>query len=146
MQGDIHTGDAAIPPPDTGSPASVLTHFAWLRTRLSAERTLMSWNRTSLSAIGLGFVIYQWFQLGQQGSGSHPEATRGLALAIIVGGTLGTLLALVQYLDGLHYLRGDEFKAIAGRFGLPYLSLTLSVAVFSALIGIVTTVWIATRG
>ncbi|HEY7064663.1 MAG TPA: DUF202 domain-containing protein [Chloroflexota bacterium] len=28
---------------------------------MSAERTLMAWNRTSLSLIGFGFTIYQFF-------------------------------------------------------------------------------------
>ncbi|TIU04855.1 MAG: DUF202 domain-containing protein, partial [Mesorhizobium sp.] len=33
------------------------SHFSWLRTRLSVERTLMSWVRTSVSLIGFGFTI-----------------------------------------------------------------------------------------
>jgi putative membrane protein len=29
------------------------THFGWLRTRLSVERTMMSWIRTAVSLIGI---------------------------------------------------------------------------------------------
>ena len=38
------------------------SHFSWLRTRLSIERTLMSWVRTSVSLIGFGFTIVQFFE------------------------------------------------------------------------------------
>ena len=31
----------------------VASHFAWLRTRMSMERTLMSWVRTATALIGL---------------------------------------------------------------------------------------------
>lgn len=39
----------------------VETHFSWLRTRLSTERTLMSWVRTATALIGFGFTIVQFF-------------------------------------------------------------------------------------
>jgi putative membrane protein len=146
MQSDPHEIGAAGSPGGDAPPVDVQTHFAWLRTRMSEERTLMSWNRISLTLVSLGFTIYQWFEKAQQGATDHPEATRGLAVAFILGGTIAALTALAQYVDGLHWLRGDEFKAIAGRLGVPYVSLTLSVAVFSVLIGIVTTVWVVTGG
>jgi putative membrane protein len=38
------------------------SHFAWLRTRLALERTLMSWVRTSVALIGFGFTIVQFFE------------------------------------------------------------------------------------
>jgi inner membrane protein YidH len=38
------------------------THFGWLRTRLSVERTLMSYLRTAVSLIGFGFTIVQFFK------------------------------------------------------------------------------------
>ena len=34
-------------------------HFSWLRTRLSVERTMMSWVRTATGLIGFGFAIVQ---------------------------------------------------------------------------------------
>src|SRR5262249_43401590 len=36
------------------------SHFAWLRTRLAVERTLMSWLRTAVALIGFGFTIVQF--------------------------------------------------------------------------------------
>jgi putative membrane protein len=123
---------AGAAPPTPEPSFNVSAHFSWLRTRMSVERTLMSWNRTSLSLIRFGFTIYQWSELAQPGTGPHPETTRSLAVMLILVSTLGTLIALGQYLDGLHYLRGDQFKAVAARLRVPYLSLTLGVAAFSA--------------
>ena len=42
------------------------SHMAWLRTRLSIERTMMAWLRTAVSLIGFGFVIVQFFERLQQ--------------------------------------------------------------------------------
>jgi putative membrane protein len=42
------------------------SHFGWIRTRLSIERTMMSWLRTATALIGFGFAIVQFFErLGQ---------------------------------------------------------------------------------
>ncbi len=57
-------------------------HFAWLRTRASVERTLMSWIRTAVSLIGFGFTNVQFFQRMQELPGVtpalHPVAPRDL--------------------------------------------------------------------
>ncbi len=131
-------------------PFNVQTHFAWLRTSLSAERTLMAWNRTSLSLIGFGFTIYQFFDKFQEATvgpnAPHPEAPRLLGLALISMGTAGTLIALYQYWQIKRYLKGDEFKPNGHREGMPGWSLTLLVATFSAVIGVVTLGWILIRG
>ena len=34
---------------------TVSDHFSWIRTRLSVERTMMSWVRTAVALIGFGF-------------------------------------------------------------------------------------------
>jgi putative membrane protein len=131
-------------------PFNVQTHFSWVRTSLSAERTLMSWNRTSLSLIGFGFTIYQFFEKFQQataGAGAvRPEAPRNLGLALILVGTLGTLIALWQYWRINRYLRRPEFEPNGMREGLPVWGLTFAVACVSAIIGIVTTAWILAGG
>jgi putative membrane protein len=38
----------------------VPTHFAWLRTRMSMERTLMSWVRTATALIGFGLRFFSF--------------------------------------------------------------------------------------
>ena len=52
------------------------SHFGWLRTRLSVERTMMSWMRTAVSLIGFGFAIVQFFERLQQMPGSLPPVSR----------------------------------------------------------------------
>ena len=52
--------------------ADVSSHFAWLRTRMSIERTLMSWVRTSTALIGFGFTIFQFLHRFNQTPGIKP--------------------------------------------------------------------------
>ncbi|HEY7066584.1 MAG TPA: DUF202 domain-containing protein [Chloroflexota bacterium] len=137
-------------PPVAAPPLNVGNHFAWLRTRMAVERTLMAWNRTSLSLISFGFTISQFFDKLQQATlgpnAPHPEAPRNLGLSLIFVGTVGTLIMTWQYVSMVRYLRRDEFKDIGVREGMPHAGLTLGVAIFSALIGIVTLGWILVRG
>ena len=136
--------------PPAAAPLNVGNHFAWLRTRLAVERTLMAWNRTSISLISFGFTISQFFDKLQQATldpnAPHPEAPRNLGLSLILVGTVGTLIMTWQYVVMVRYLRREEFHDIGVREGMPHAGLTLAVAIFSALIGIVTTVWIIVRG
>ena len=132
------------------APFNVQTHFAWLRTRLSAERTLMSWDRTALSLIGFGFTIYQFFEKLQQATAGEgvrrPEAARNLGLALVIAGTLGTFAALWQYYAVVRYLEGDEFRPNANRKGLPHWLLPSVLTILLAAIGVITTVWMLARG
>ena len=48
------------------------SHFAWVRTRLALERTIMSWLRTAVALIGFGFAIVQYINHLQQISGARP--------------------------------------------------------------------------
>ena len=93
-------------------------HFGWIRTRLSVERTIMSWIRTAVSLIGFGFAIVQFFERLQQMPGvrpaAYPDASRDLGLALIACGVLALLIAVWQYLWGIGYLWGETFAPIAG--------------------------------
>ena len=67
-------------------------HFAWLRTRLAVERTIMAWLRTAVSLIGFGFAIVQFFERMQEMPGAAParipNAPEYLGLALIACGVL----------------------------------------------------------
>src|SRR6266480_2622973 len=94
------------------------SHFSWIRTRLSIERTMMSWIRTAVALIGFGFAIVQFFERLQQMPGirpaAYPDAPRDLGLALISCGVLALLIAVWQYLWIIRYLWGGSFAPIAG--------------------------------
>jgi len=94
------------------------SHFSWIRTRLSIERTMMSALRTAVSLIGFGFAIVQFFQRLEQLPGvraaAYPNAPRDLGLALISCGVLALLIAVWQYLWIIRYLWGGSFAPIAG--------------------------------
>ena len=117
---------------------------------MSTERTMMSWNRTSLSLISFGFTIYQFFERLQQTTmgeaAVRPEAPRNLGLSLIAIGTLGTIIAIWQYFRLTSYLTSDQFKEIGSREGLPRWPFPVLVTAFLAVIGMVTMSWVLLRG
>ncbi|CCV14378.1 DUF202 domain-containing protein [Mesorhizobium sp. STM 4661] len=94
------------------------SHFSWLRTRLSVERTMMSWIRTSIACIGFGFTIVQFFdRLGSMegiAAALRPQAPRYIGLALIAAGILALAISLVQYRWGVRYLWSEPYRSIAG--------------------------------
>ena len=94
------------------------SHFGWLRTRLSVERTMMSWQRTAVALIGFGFAIVQYLNHLQQVPGARPAylptAPEYLGLALISCGILALVISLWQYLWTVRYLWGESFAPIAG--------------------------------
>src|ERR1700752_1778701 len=94
------------------------SHFGWSRTRLSLERTLMSWVRTSVALIGFGFTIVQFFEhlptIAGVAAGVRSQAPRDLGLALIAAGVLALLISTWQYRSVVRYLWGKEFEPIAG--------------------------------
>jgi putative membrane protein len=94
------------------------SHFSWIRTRLSIERTMMSWIRTATALIGFGFAIVQFFERLEQMPGArpanYPSAPRDLGLALISCGVLALLVAVWQYLWIIRYLWDGSFARIAG--------------------------------
>jgi hypothetical protein len=71
------------------------SHFAWLRTRLAVERTMMAYMRTAVALIGFGFGLFQFLYKFQNapeiGSVRFPNAAWLLGLALIFGGVLDRL-------------------------------------------------------
>src|SRR5262245_7593108 len=93
------------------------SHFAWIRTRLSLERTMMSWVRTSVALIGFGFTIVQFFErLHSEGVAPalRPQAPRYLGLTLIAAGVIVLLVSIFQYRAVARYLLSKEYEPIAG--------------------------------
>jgi putative membrane protein len=116
------------------------SHFGWLRTRLSVERTLMSWLRTATALIGFGFALFQYLDHLDQAPGAKPpylpHAPQYLGLALILAGVIGLVLAIWQYRWTLHYLWSGSFASIAGMQEERMQSAALAVAALLVGIGV----------
>jgi putative membrane protein len=119
--------------------ATASDHFSWLRTRLSIERTMMSWVRTASALIGFGFTIVQFFDRMQDIPGAapayFPHAPRYLGLSLIFCGVMALVISIWEYHWGLRYLWGGNFTAIAGATREGRQTPLLAVAILLALIG-----------
>src|SRR5262245_22298276 len=97
----LHTDTGPSAPPRFDVKASADSHFAWIRTRLSVERTLMSWVRTATALIGFGFTIVQFFERMQSmdhiAPALRPHMPRYLGLSLIAAGIMGLVVSLWQY-------------------------------------------------
>lgn len=116
------------------------SHFGWIRTRLSVERTLMSWMRTATALIGFGFAIFQYLDRLDLAPGTKtpylPHAPAYIGLALIAAGVLGLLLSIWQYRWTLRYLWSGSFSSIAGMKEEGMQSAALLVAVLLIAIGV----------
>jgi putative membrane protein len=97
--------------------ATVDSHYGWIRTRLSLERTMMSWLRTATALIGFGFAIVEFFERFHQSPEVHsaylPNAPVYLGLALISCGVLA-LVVSIWYRWTVRYLWAGSFAPIAG--------------------------------
>lgn len=101
---------------------SASNHFAWIRTQLGLQRTLMAAVRTSVSLIGFGFTVAQFFQRLQgdapAGPGHMgPETPRNFGLVLIGAGVISLVIFTWQYRVASNYLRSGPFSVIAAEGG-----------------------------
>jgi putative membrane protein len=120
--------------------ATAESNFSWVRTRLSVERTLMSWVRTSTALIGFGFTIFQFLHRFNQTPGvappAHPWAPWYLGLGLIGTGVIGLGIALWEYRTLVRYLWDEDFTSIAGVRESAHRSPVVAVSVVLILIGL----------
>jgi putative membrane protein len=116
------------------------SHMAWIRTRLSLERTMMAWQRTATALIGFGFAIVQYLRHLQQIPGARaaylPDAPEFLGLALISCGVLAAVISLWQYRWAVRYLWAGPFAPIAGMTKEGKQSPVIAVAILLIGIGI----------
>ena len=116
------------------------SHFAWVRTRLSLERTMMSWQRTAVALIGFGFALVQYLDHLQQIPGARaaylPEVPRYLGLALIACGILALAISLWQYSWSIRYLWGEPYTPLAGVTKEGKHTPVMAVAIVLILIGL----------
>jgi putative membrane protein len=92
------------------------SHFAWLRTRLAVERTMMAYMRTAVSLIAFGFTIFQFLQRYHESVSRDvrfPYAAWYLGLALIFCGVLAAAVSLWEYRRMIDYIRTGPFAAVA---------------------------------
>jgi putative membrane protein len=116
--------------------------MSFQRTGLSADRTLMSVIRTSLSLISFGFTIFQLFLKLSQAKvvGSGTGTVRNFGAALVLSGVVMLVLGIGYHLAFMKGLREERRRMIEE--GLihgesPYpVSMTLIVAVLLLVIGL----------
>lgn len=93
-------------------------HFAWVRTRLAVERTMMAYMRTAVSLIGFGFAIVQFFERLHEMPGAapalYPDAAWYLGLALIFCGVMAMVVSAWEFRWTIRYLWGGSLATIAG--------------------------------
>ena len=132
------SADRATPPTPE---ALTQSHFSWLRTRLSVERTFMSWTRTAVSLIGFGFTIYQFLTKLERAT-VKPDAPRNFGLAFIATGILTMAIGAWQRQVEIKHLSQPQYQDIAATPDLPRWQWSNVVAVIVIAIGLVSFVWI----
>ena len=114
------------------------------RVLFAAERTLLAWNRTSLSLIALGFVVERAGRLARAVS---PEIINSnqlmimswLGLAFIALGAITSACSARQYTVILRTLTPDEFPpGYAAKWGL---LVNLAVAILGLILALALWWW-----
>lgn len=125
------------------------SHFSWIRTRFSLERTLLSYERTAVALLGFGFTIVKFFDYLSNTPGVkpaiHPQIPRFFGLSLIGASVAVLLVSIWQYLWSIAYLRAAPFDRIAPaqheRMNTP----ALGISILLMLIGIGAFLAVVTR-
>lgn len=126
---------------------NVGNHFAWLRTLMALERTQLASVRTSVSLIGFGFTVAQFFQklrgsLPGETSLLGPEAPRDVGLILIAAGVVSLAMFTWEYHIAVSYLKSDLFAPIIAQtkkhlhrptYLVSYVVITIGIAAFASI-------------
>ena len=100
-----------------------------MNTLMAADRTLMSWTRTSLSLLSFGFTIFKILQGLQDAEGRlvvRSDTPRNAGLFLTAMGTLAMVMGTIEYWQTLKVL---DQQQIFGRPRPPLImALIMSVA------------------
>ena len=100
-----------------------------MNTLMAADRTLMSWTRTSLSLLSFGFTIYKILEGFQDAGGKfvvRTDVPRNAGLFLTAMGTLAMVMGTIEYWQTLKVLHQQR---IFGRPRSPLImALIMSVA------------------
>ena len=114
------------------------SHFAWVRTRYSVERTFLAWIRTSVSLIGFGFSVHTFFQKLQTLEPGAPRAVGPtyFGLGLIAMGVFAAVMAIWQHWSAVSFLEQPVYAEVRTQERLPLRGRqSIAAAVCLALIG-----------
>ena len=95
---------------------SAETHYSWLRSRMSAERTMMAYSRAAITFIGLGFTIYETFTFPNTLAGLpkvDPGTARWLGISLVGAAIIVIIAGLWEYRDFLKDLYDRAYAHLA---------------------------------
>lgn len=97
---------------------TVGNHFAWLRTTMALQRTLMAAVRTSVSLVGFGFTVAQFFdkmrdKVPKSMRDFGQDMPRNLGLILIGAGVLSLMMFLWQYHSSVKHFRSGDYAVLA---------------------------------
>jgi putative membrane protein len=133
--------------------SSSRTALAFQRTRMSSDRTLMAVIRTSLSLIGFGFTIYQFFRYLRETAGApqllRSEAPRNFGMALVILGVVMLSLGIWKHVAFIIELRAErktfvDHGLIPGDDKFP-VSITLITATLLLALGLIAIVSMVMR-
>ena len=85
-----------------------------MNTLMAADRTLMSWTRTSLSMLSFGFTIFKILQAFQDTEGKfvvRSDVPRDAGLFLTAMGTLAMVMGTIEYWQTLKVLHQQRIFA-----------------------------------
>lgn len=133
-----HSAIGGASPPDPPAPAESTK----AREHLANERTMLAWTRTSLTLIGLGFVVARFglFVRELENPGSQPRlrASVVIGIALVAAGLITGAASVVRFFRA-------RSQIDAGRFRAEYWPELLLTAVVGGL-GVALAVYLAVNG
>jgi putative membrane protein len=117
-------------------------YFSWMRTAMAMQRTLMAAARTSVSLIGFGFTVAQFFERMQRMAPesariTNPGAPRNLGLILIAAGVINMAIFIWQFHRSANAMRSSPFEAMGGASAPALLSASYMISIAVTLIGLV---------
>ncbi|MFM9107695.1 MAG: YidH family protein [Chloroflexota bacterium] len=128
--------------PNVSSSAYVQTELSWVRSRLSAERTFLSWTRTATTLVGFGFTLYQLLPVLANREVT-PDDSRAWALALIAAGLVVQVIGIAQWRNEAAFAGQFEIDGIGHEPGLPSWRFSWLFAAFVIITGLASMAWIA---
>ena len=128
--------DAGAPPP----PLHPSAESARAREHLANERTLLAWSRTSLTLIGLGFVVARFglFLRELESTTSGPHLSVVIGIALVVAGLTAGVVSVVRFFRVRRQIDAGAFRA-------EYWP-ELMLAAFIVVLGVAMAVYLAVNG